>query len=278
MNKLWILFFVCFQARAAIEPIKLFGVQFNLRSSKNNEEKLRSYVMDNAKLWSATFDPDCFYKSYGNKDCGVNVDKKLLKEIETISAEAKRETKDFFNVEVVAGKKKQRDFGGIAQGFVLEKMKQKFPTDWLGDFTGDVYVAPGSQNITQALYVSDTLADTIPYAIVEMKEGWMLSSSSPTMGGIIRGEDKSLSTPQKIKRITLFAAPQFNGARLDAWTTAVIAGGVPLLKHLYENAKFKAQWAYLFFDYSDKPVCSSNITCDFADAGKRQVKIDWSQK
>lgn len=255
---------------------KLFGVGFRIQAENPKLAKeINVYIKARTNFYQAAFDPDCFYKNLGNKSCGAE---KPTPELTALIEKIRTETRQKFQLEVetkVDGNSvKSRDYGGIAQGAVLEELARKFPEKWYGNFAGDIYISPNFK-ADSPVYISESILPDVPYAVVDMNGGWISSSVSPENGGKVRDAKKKTFDFDKI---VLLANPSFNGARLDAWSTALVEGGVDLLRHLKGLKEFQGQWTYLYFDNKGKIVCSAELTCELADASKRVVRIDWEQK
>ncbi len=261
-----------------IEPVthKLFGVGFRIQAeSPKLSKEINDYIKSKISFYQAAFDPDCFYKGLGNTLCGKE---QLPPEFATLIEKIKTETQGKFQLEVESKSKdapaKIRDYGGIAQGAVLEELARKFSEKWYGNFAGDIFISP-NYKAESLVYISDSILPDTPYAAVDMNGGWISSSVSPDHGGKVRNAKK---TDFDFDKIVLLANSNFNGARLDAWSTALVEGGIDLLRHLKSLKEFQGQWTYLYFDNKGKIVCSPELTCELSDSTKRIVRIDWEQK
>ncbi len=254
------------------EKFDLFGAKLLIETrDKKLMKEIGNYIKENQKRYQSSLDPDCYYKELGNKQCGsMQPPESTLNLINEIS----KETKQNFKLEVAVGDKNKRDFGGVAEGLVLDELAQKFPKNWLGNFTGDIFVAPEGQP-PGPLFVADGTFPTVPFAKVNMESGWMLGSSSPDVGGKVRDTKNQVND---FERIILFANPEFSGARLNGWSVALIAGGKPLLTHLRSLKEYKGQWSYMYFDSEGEVTCAPDIKCDFKDGKNRTVDVKWSKK
>lgn len=253
------------------DAISLFGVK--LLAEANNPtltEKIRSEIATRTPYYQSAFDPDCYYKESGNQKCGGK--DKLPENFDQLIADIESETDKKFTLVDKVGEKPKRDYGGIAQGAVLEELARKFPEGWFANFAGDIYVAPKTK-LKDPIFVTDPLVGGMPYAVVDMDSGWVSSSHSPAFEGQVRDPKQQTFDFDKI---ILFAQPDFNGARLDAWSTALINGGKPLLTKLVKTKKYDGQWAYMYFEDGGKVVCSPKIKCNFKNPKERLIKIQWT--
>lgn len=257
---------------------QLFGTTISWKTeSQKTSDQISESVTTLIKKEQAAYDPDCFYRPVKDGECKTNDDiKNITVELDKLSADYKQETDGSFDVSALKENKKYRDYGGMAQGYVLETLSKKFKTGWFSNFSGDIYVAPKTK-MSDKLLIADPEFEDIPVAEVKMKAGWMLGSSSPKFGARIRNPKtgKTLESSD-FQKIVLFAKSDFSGARLDSWSTALIVGGLPLLNNLWNLEKYKNQWAYYFIDKGNNIVCSKNIKCLTVDEKPEGlVKIPW---
>ncbi|MEM7646401.1 MAG: hypothetical protein AAF203_05785 [Pseudomonadota bacterium] len=267
--------FLFAQPAGAMQKTELFGASFEVHGSKALEKDIVGQINKQSKKLSGTLDPDCFYKTQGNKSCGKKVDRKLLRSVTALANDVETETVGNYNHETFQRGKTYRDFGGLSQGVVLDRLAKKHKTGWIGNFAGDIYIAPNTR-LNVPLKLAHPLRPGAFYADIQMKAGWMMQSSASTAGGVVRNPINGKSVPGKdFLRISLFAKPSFNGARLDAWSTALTVGGKRLLDRLWKDKKYRDQWGYSYFDQSGNVVCSKNLKCDLAFAGRRKITIPW---
>lgn len=224
---------------------------------------------------SLAFDPDCIWRDAS--DGCVNPAAKRTEVLEGIAKQLSAETLGFFDIHRDLDGAAKRDFAGLARGYVLTEMVRVQGAGWVGDFGGDVYLSPGFA-LEDALTIADPETQDVPFARVHMSGGWMLASSSRELGATVWNPhpsgDASDEWKEDFQRVVLFAHPDFEGTRLDAWSTALIPGGQALLDHLWGLEVYRDQWAWLVFDHLGDPHCSPNLECDFgADPGV--VRVPW---
>ncbi len=223
--------------------------------------------------YTISHDPDCIWRPQKNNKC-ENQWPEQTKEVESLAEVVKAETLGYFDVKMV-GKTgtSQRDFGGISQGFVLEKMYQKFKGPWLGDFSGDIFLT-GGFTPSKSLTITDPLIDRGTYATVKMHSGWMLSSSSKLVGAKMRNPVDP-NQKEEYLRIVVFAKKEFNGGRLDAWKTGIQVGGHKVLDYLWSLPTYRGQWAYMYFGVNGDVKCSPNLKCNLKNPDNRLVTTLW---
>ncbi len=243
---------------------KIFGVDFSWQGSTKAHQSIQKFLKSK-KILQGTLDPDCLYKKQGNILCAKNIQPQLLKNIENFSKKMKKETQSDFNYI----HKKKRDFSGLAQGYVIDMIRKKNKTDYIVDFAGDVYIAPQVKK-KPTLYTTHPMSEPMPFAVVNMKNGgWMITSGLT----LKTRRPQNISRKQSINKLTLFANHKMQGARLDAWATAIIAGGTDRLRSLRALKKYKKHWGYLYFDTFGKAHCSANIKCQFSNPLKRVIDV-----
>ena len=255
--------------------VDLWATKFTwMAKDKTSSAALRNEIKKIAAN-SRAFDPDCFYNQPKDK-CTDNADAKTTAELDLLAAVLSKETNGAFNVNREKDGKTFRDFGGLAQGFIMEKMKPMMKGPWAGNFSGDMYI---SEKFPQSipLIIADHEITDMRYATVTMSSGWLLGTSAPAYGSkVVDPATKKLKTDSDFAKIVLFAKPEFSGARLDAWSTALIVGGKDLLKKLWENKDYEGKWAYMYIDAKNRPTCSRNLQCNLLTKdGVRTVAVPW---
>lgn len=259
-------------AFAAQNSIKLFGVELYIDSSNSQlAQEVLQEVRNNLNHYSNFYDPDCYYKKMSNQTCVI---KPIDNDLKSFLNEIEIETKQHFSPYTKSENAKKMDLGGMAQGHVLNQLAQKFPKGWYANFAGDIFIAPDTKT-KDLTFITDPLAPNLPYAAVDMSAGWITSSTASHIVNSVRNE---VSEKNDFDKIILFASPHFNGARLDAWDTALMHGGIDLLRHLLSLKKYQNQWSYLYFQSNGKVVCASNLDCQFKDPKKRIVKVNFNKK
>lgn len=268
-NTLFLLFLTAtaFGATEKLETTThdLFGSKLSISASKTIRDSIDKEIKEKSTFFSGAYDPDCYYKQ--NKQCGkAQLEKSEL----DLLAEIEKETDGHFSLSVKTEGVSKRDFGGVAQGAVLERFAKQFPKGWVGNFSGDIYIAPES-TLPNFVTINDASLPDIPFAGVDIKSGWISSATSPHFGGNVHTTKKTYD----FQKIFLFAKPEFSGTRIDAWDNALIEGGLPLLRKLIAKTAYKNQWAYLYFDKDSKPFCSPLLECQLEDAENRIVRVIW---
>lgn len=158
---------------------------------------------------------------------------------------------------------------------IIEELRKKVPGDWNAESGKSISIG-SSKNLSSIPYISDPLADPVPFALVDIKTGWMVSHSNADLGGSEGGiKDTLEARTNQIKRVTLFAGPQFSGEKLSQWSRKIVAGGITALTQLVQQKEFKGQWGYLYFNYEDEAKCSSTLNCKFKDPRKRLVVVSF---
>ncbi len=243
---------------------QLFGAPIKWTADKKESTQIKKFLDNNKKSLQGTFDPDCVYKKLGNKYCGKNINKGILSGIERLSKELAKETDGAFS-HIIQNK---RDFAAVSQGYILDMLKTQTKGKSSFDFSGDIYFSNKSKKKVN-LTVMDSIHPGIPFAKVEMNDGWMITSALSNR----TRHKKNIKSFDMVKRVVLFGSKNIEGARLDAWSTAIIAGGLPVIRKLRKNKKYNNLWGYMYFDMKDKAVCSPNINCNFIDKNKRLITM-----
>lgn len=264
----------CFAA-VPDKAISLWGTKFSWIGNDKSVAQLVEKEISTVKSQSRAYDPDCFYLPK-DKTCDKNPNEKLTEDLSQFAQKLSEETNGSFSVNRERDGKKFRDFGGIAQGYVMDRIRETVKTGWAGNFSGDIYLSP-ALNQKKPLQIDDPEVRGLQYAEVMMSSGWLLGSTPARFGSKI--VDPKTGKPvlsSEFNKIVLFAKPEFSGARLDAWSTALIIGGKELLNKLWVMKEYEGQWAYLFIDANDKPLCSSNLKCSLLNkSGLRSVVVPW---
>lgn len=225
---------------------------------------------------SPAYDPDCFYVPKG-RPC--DRPKTALPEtlaLDKTAEEMKKETDGAFDVVRTVESAPKRDFGGFAQGYVLDQIRAKVKGNYAINFAGDIFVS-GPMKSPRPLSIDTPFLDGAPFTSVKMNSGWIIGSVSPKAGSEIVNPKtgKEVENADFVK-VVLFAKPEFSGARLDAWSTSLIVGGRKLLEKLWEKKEYQGQWAWMYFESMDKAFCSPNIDCELKlGPGLNQVTLPW---
>jgi hypothetical protein len=254
------------------QTVKLFGAPFDFTTYSSESERVVQSKVDEIRKLQSEFDPDCYYK----KDpCPALPDTPTTKEITQLSDDIKTETLGYFEVRVLKNGKLRRDFGGIAQGFVLNQIYQAQKSDWSGDFSGDIFIARGAQR--EWIGVADPRIPELDLAKIQMASGWVMGGTSPEYGDEFRNPIKGETVKKSdFVRLILVAKPEFDGGRLDAWETALMAGGKKLLDHLWILDKYAGQWGYYYVARDGSQICSPNLVCDLnPSTPPTRIKVVW---
>lgn len=250
--------------------LKLWGTEFLWVTASSVSNKEIERALSDLRKNSRAYDPDCLWTQDTKSKCEDSPLPKVTSELDALAASLKAETDGAFDVILEKEGKKFRDYGGLVQGYVLENLK-KTPGKWSANFAGDFFVPEGAGDLRE-IYVGDWGMDGLPFAKVEMKSGWLIGSElSPS---IIDPTTKAPTPKSDFKKIVLFARPDFNGARLDAWSTALVVGGKPLLKKLKSLTAYEGQWEYFYADSSDNLICSKNLKCKLYGSN-RMIVTPW---
>jgi hypothetical protein len=264
---------VC-SAQVQLESTKIFGTVLSFEATDaTDQKKLRAFI-ESIKSSSQAFDPDCYYGSPG-KECPKINPTPLSSSAEKLSEEFKTQTGGDFNILRTVGDSKKRDFGGMIQGFVIDEMKKNSSTPFIVNFAGDIYISPDFKN-RPPLAIEDAIVTGAKLATVSMSSGWMLGSTSAALGSKIIDPKSQEPVKSEFLKVVLFAKPNFSGARLDAWSTALIVGGKVLLDKLSSLEEFKGQWGYVIIANNENAYCSANLSCDFKQGiGQNYVQVPW---
>jgi hypothetical protein len=257
---------------AEVHTVKLFAAPLDWTSFSGAAERSIAARLEEIVSAQSSFDPDCYY--YGADPC-ANPTTEWTMAISKLSDAVKSETLGTFEVRTLKNGKERRDFGGIAQGFVLNELRKAYARDWSADFSGDIFLAPGSQ--PRVIGVADARIPELDVARIEMSSGWVMGGTSPEYGDEFR-EAKSGRRIRKseFKRLVLVARPEFDGGRLDAWETALMVGGLRLLDHLWSLKPYVGSWGYFYILANGRRVCSQNLTCDLRDVVQpSKIKVVW---
>ena len=229
--------------------LNIWGTQLTIKDYHSNKEKiylekLSLLIKDNEKK----LDPDCFYQE--NSRCKTNDSNS---EIDNIASLMKKETMGHFDVSYSG----VRDFGGIAQGFILEKFKKRHlnkDDDLLVDFGKDFLLTGKSK---KKITLSEPTMPLLPFGSIVIQDGSILSSWSKAYGGKYHSKQDS-----DFVFVVLKGELDFSITRLDAWSSALILGGKALLKHLTSKKEYLNKWKYVYLDRkSNQLVCSKSVLC-----------------
>lgn len=234
---------------------------------------LKSKISQKRARYTESWDPDCLWRNPKELTCPpVSVSDTLA--VEKLANAMREETDGYFDIGRIGDDKiRRRDFSGLSQGLLMDELKQEIRENYVIDFAGDIYFS-GGFTPNASFTIADPLHEAVTFAKVEWKSGWMVASSSRTLGQKIwNPKARRKVWKEDFQRVVLFGHRDFKGYRLDAWSTALIPGGIPLLKKLWSRPEFKGKWAYLYFDNKGLPQCSENLICYFTDASRRVVRV-----
>lgn len=246
----------------------LFGVPF--RSEAPSEEKVLEIdkkISELEPIYREVLDPDCRWRSSVNGKCPQNYEKEVHF-IEHKAKKLKEETLGYFDIHHQG----KRDLDGLSEGHILELLKQDITPPWLINFAGDLFFTGGFEP-DYPMTISDPLHSQLTFAVVQMDSGWMTAGTSRMLGAQVRNPKTQKVWREDFQMIVLFASPSFDGTRLDVWSTAIMAGGRKLLKHLWSNEN--KNWAYLYFDNKGEPYCSDNLKCLWNEQPRKVIVPPW---
>lgn len=254
-------------AKAAGGEARLFATTLRWEAADVATASALKKRISEFSRYETALDPDCYYRPLRDGNCPPHRDPAALERISRLAAELREETGGVFEVATERAGRPARDFGGIAQGFVLEELARAVPGAWYANFSGDVFLTGGIAP-PRPLRIVDPVWGTIPYAEVRVERGWMIASGGRALGTELR------RASARTRLVVLFAEPGFDGARLDAWATAVAAGGRAMLERLLALKRHRGRWAYLIFEGDAPPFCSPEISCHLSGEDRRIV-VDW---
>ena len=267
-------FIINFAFAAVPSQATIFGVSMRWESpSDETMTQLEAKIRQKHDAYTRSWDPDCIWRKKKNNLCEAAPLPETLA-IEKLAVEMREETEGYFDADKVEkNKPRRRDFSGLSQGLFIDELKKELPGKWVVDFAGDIYFS-GGFTPSRPFTIADPLNEYATFAKVQWKSGWMVSSSSRRLGqNVWNPKAISGNWSEDFQRVVLFAHPEFNGYRLDAWSTALIPGGAKLLKKLWADPKYRGKWAYLYFDKDGAAHCSENLECDFKNASNRIIKV-----
>ncbi len=272
------LFFLGHVASAAEfrSEIEIFGATFhwNALNSETNARML-PLIKQRANVLSQAWDPDCYYRAQGLACTTDPNHKSELKAIKAFALIMKEETQGLFDPYTEKRGKKYLDLGGIAQGFFLETLAQQSRDSWQANFAGDIFVAKNISSPVTFELTDPSDEDGKIFAHVSLKGGgWIFQGSGSKISPEMRHPFQK-KWKEDFQKIVLFAPPDFHGGRLDAWDTALIAGGRALLDKLWKDPRFKGKWAYVWIDPTGRSECSPNIVCRLAPQSRREILVNW---
>jgi len=237
---------------------KVFGVPLRAETpSKVSANIITHKIAKYEEMNRFAMDPDCMWRPRLSGIC-QNPYAQETKNLEIYAAKLKTETLGNFDI----NERGNRDFAGLSQGHLLESLKNELSEDWLVDFAGDIYFSGGFKP-DKSFTIADPLNESLKFSEVFFtKSGYMIAASSRELGADMRNPKTKTAWREEFQKIVLFSDATFDGARLDAWSTALIAGGKSLLEHLWQRPEFKDHWGYLYFNRQGEAVCSPNLNCE----------------
>ncbi len=251
----------------------MFGVTVNWDAETSEKATaIQAALSQMNKEGREYFDPDCRWRSPLPSGICENHFTAKTAELDRLAQSFRQETLGYFDVLYEKKKNPKRDFGGLWEGFVLDSLKVNIPGRWVVDVAGDILVRDSSVTKT-SIVISDPVFDSVPYATVKLKSGYINTSVSSRLGSkVITPEDVSdkASSEGEILKIVIFASDDLSGARAHAWATGVIAGGEKVLKHLRTLKQYEGKWGYFYFHPDGTPVCSGNLQCQL-DGPDRKI-------
>ena len=254
-----------------LQERNVFGVTLRWTTLDQTDlAKLTKIILTLEEKNRMAMDPDCKWRK-SEKNLCPNSFPLETQDLEKVAALYRAETEDTFNIQTISNGKLIRDFAGLSQGYFIEQARSLFEGPMAMDFSGDIFISQkfsGSPRLT----IAEPVLEQATFAEVKMGEGWMIAATARPLGAELRNPKVKGTWKEDFQRVVLFARPEFNGARLDAWSTAIVIGGRKLLAHLLALKQFAGQWAFLTFDLNLKPTCSKNIDCDFQN---KTIKINW---
>lgn len=248
--------------------VALFGTDLVVESSSQKSlREIQSKIKLEKKRLNIAMDPDCKWRTSPVGQC-KNTEIKLTQTLENLASLFQQETQGVFNIK--RSSQAKRDFSGLSQGYFIDLIKSDHKA--VINFSGDIFFSGGFVPKGHFL-VGEPYNSRISFAPIKVNSGWIITSGSKKLGADIYSPE-GLSEKNfngDFLQMTLFAKPEFSGARLDAWTTALMAGGKDLLRQLWKNPNFSNKWAYFYFDKKGHPYCSKNLRCKLK--GKDKVVI-----
>jgi hypothetical protein len=258
---------------------KVFGVELRWESENAEADTILTKKIEQYQSeFTQSMDPDCRWRKPVNGICENNFPEQT-KELEKIAEVIKKETLGVYEI-LHKGKDGivRRDFDGLSQGFFINRLKGEIKLPWMADFAGDIFVHPLIKP-TKNLIVGDPLIEAVTYATVDMPGGgWMIASAGRALGAKLRNpnQTKEEEAPKEdFQKIIVFAEPNFDGARVDAWATAIVAGGKPVLEHLWTLKDYEGKWGYFGLTSESKPVWSNNLKFRERDGVRTVIVPAW---
>ncbi len=273
--------FICFIALISASvtyanELKRDLMGITVRWESPDEETRRLIAAEVARVateGAQYYDPDCLFRKPNAIGNCSNAFKEKSEELTRLTDALKEETQGYFDIHHRKLDPLKRDFGGVWQGHAIDELRKLKLGAYIIDFSGDIFLSDSSAT-GKKLIITDPVFDELSYATLILNHGFMIASVSKKLGGKVRVPDAladKADTKGQILKVVLFASPEFSGARLDAWSTGVIAGGTKVLEHLETLKEFHDEWTYFYFDLKGKPHCaekSSRISCDFESTEK----------
>ena len=262
-------------AGASVERVKsleVFGAP--LRWFSSDDGAFGTAVQNKASELSSALDPDCKYREIKGGVC-VRASSPFTPKYQGLAQKLEKETSGAFRARLQSNGREVTDLGELSQGALLEEVARSGKKPWFAEFAGDVFISPG-QPSRVSLGISNPLYPTVLYSNVEMEAGWVFGASGPDLGlEVLDPRTGEPLTRSDFARVILLGHPSMNGARLDAWASALVVGGKDLLKKLWNSREFQGKWAWVYFTPTWKIACSPNLVCDFADPTQRRIKAPW---
>jgi hypothetical protein len=244
---------------------KVFGVKLRAETpSQSTLDIITQKITQFEEVNRYAMDPDCLWRKKTNLTCENPYLNQTLK-LEALADQYKTETVGYFDVL----HHEKKDFAGMSQGFFLESLVNDSTAKWLVDFAGDIYFS-GEFPLSKELTIADPLDERLTFSVVEFKSGgYMIAASSRALGAEMRNPNTKNNWQEDFQKIVLFSDKDFSGSRLDAWSTALIAGGVKLLDQLNNIDKYKNHWGYIYFNQNGEAFCSSNLKCQLSQLPRK---------
>jgi hypothetical protein len=254
------------------QSLEVFGAP--LRWFSTDDGAFANSIQSKASELSSALDPDCKYREVQGGVC-VRPSSPFTPKYQVLAQKIEKETSGAFRARLKMSDREVIDLGELSQGALLEEVARSGKKPWFAEFAGDVFISPG-QTSRVPLGISNPLYPSVIYANVEMGAGWVFGASGPDLGAeVLDPRTGEPLTRSDFARVILLGHPSMNGARLDAWASALVVGGKDLLKKLWGSNEFRGKWAWIYFTPTWKIACSPNLVCDFADPSQRRIKVSW---
>lgn len=266
---LWISFFAGLSVNATLFSEKIEGSNLSIKAVDSSKDQIRPFVRTITPLLSQTELLKCMNSGHRNSICEDFSDSNYKKEKELVENEVIRIAKENKYEGDFESLKNEFSVNSILPGVLLQKIVNLNLKGWVGDYKNAIYASLDFEKIKipVSLTLTDAFTDSVPYAIVSMNHGWMVTTTE--------ADKISLNEKNRIKKITIFADSTLRGPLISLWTKAISIGGLEVLKFLKNKSEIKNHWAYVYFDFQDNTICSANIRCLLNDPRKREIKIQW---